>query len=111
MAITQECSSCIKRILEAAPHKTAAVRSPTTHHENCWRSKDELISDIRLWTLHMKKQRQDDKLEPRYNCSVSRQDIAWKTSLERWTIETGCERGSERSVLAARHDDDDVLDI
>ena len=27
-------ASNIKQVLEAAPHKTAAVRSPTTHHEN-----------------------------------------------------------------------------
>ena len=43
------------------PHKEAAVRPPATHHENiqvrrtrhaghCWRSKDELISDVLLWT-------------------------------------------------------------
>ena len=47
--------------MEAAPHKAAAVRPPTTHHENypvkrtrhaghCWRSRDELISDVLLWT-------------------------------------------------------------
>ena len=27
-------SSNIKQVLEAAPHKAAAVRPPTTHHEN-----------------------------------------------------------------------------
>ena len=43
------------------PHKATAIRPPTTHHENyqirrtrhaghCWRSKDELISDVLLWT-------------------------------------------------------------
>ena len=53
--------SCIEKVLEATPHKTAAVRPPTTHHKtiqikrtrhagHCWRSKDELISDIFLWT-------------------------------------------------------------
>ena len=26
--------SCIEQVLEATPHKTAAVRPPTTHHEN-----------------------------------------------------------------------------
>ena len=35
------------------------------------------------------------------------QDVALKTYQERWTIETGGERGSGRSVLAAQHDDDD----
>ena len=46
---------------QAAPHKSAAVRPLTTHHEtikirrtkhagNCWRSRDELIGDVLLWT-------------------------------------------------------------
>ena len=34
------------------------------------------------------------------------QDIAWKICWERWTIETSGERGSGKSVLAARYDDD-----
>ena len=55
--------------------------------------------------LHMDEQRQDDELEPIYKNSVPIQDVALKTSQERWTIETGSERGSGRSVLAARHDD------
>ena len=44
--------------LEAGPHKAAAVRPPTTHHEirrnrhagQCWRSRDELIRDVLLLT-------------------------------------------------------------
>ena len=40
-----------------------------------------------------------------------RQDIALKTYWERWTIETGNERGSGRSMLAAQYDDDDDDDI
>ena len=32
--------------------------------------------------------------------------VLWRTSRERWTREAGSERGSGRSVLAARHDDD-----
>ena len=55
----------------------------------------------------MDKQRQDDQLEPIYNSSVPIQDVALKTSQEQWTIETGGERGSERSVLVVRDDDDD----
>ena len=57
--------------------------------------------------LHMDEQSLDDNLEPIYNSSVPIQDLAWKTSRERWTIETCGERGSERSVQAVRHDDDD----
>ena len=56
--------SCIEQVLEATPYKTPAVRPPTTNHETiqvrrtrharqCRRSKDELISDVHLWThLH-----------------------------------------------------------
>ena len=55
-------------------------------------------------------QRQDDQQEPIYNSSVPIQDVALKTYPERWTIETRGERGSGRSVLAARHDDDIYLE-
>ena len=37
------------------------------------------------------------------------QDVALKTFRERWTIEKGGGRGSGRSVLMARHDDDDYM--
>ena len=32
--VHENAASCIEQVLEAAPHKTAAVRSPTTCHEN-----------------------------------------------------------------------------
>ena len=57
----------------------------------------------------MDEQRQDNQLEPIYNRSVSMQDIALKTYQEQWTIVTCSWRGSGRSVLAARHDDDEPL--
>ena len=41
--------------------------------------------------------------------SVLIQDVALKTCRDPWTIETRDERGSGRSVLAARHDDDLLL--
>ena len=49
----------------------------------------------------MDEQRQDDQLETLINNS------ALKTYRERWTKETSVRRGSERSMLAAQHDDDD----
>ena len=55
----------------------------------------------------MDEQRLDDQLEPICSSSVPIQDVAWKTSRERWTIETGSERGSGRSVLAVQHDNND----
>ena len=52
---------CFDHILEAAPHKTAAVQWFTSHFTNppirwtireghSWKSKDELISDVLIWT-------------------------------------------------------------
>ena len=61
--------------------------------------------------LHMDEKRLYDQLESIYNRPLPVQDVARKTFRERWTIETGGERGSMRSVLAARHDDDDDDDI
>ena len=49
----------------------------------------------------MDKQRLDDLAEPIYNNSVQTQDVAWKTSWERWTIEMDGERGSGKPVLVA----------
>ena len=53
----------------------------------------------------MDEQMEDDQLEPIYNSSVPLQDIPLKTYQESGTIEMGDEKGSGRSVLAARHDD------
>ena len=57
----------------------------------------------------MDEQRQDDQLEPIYYSSVPIQDVALKTYRERWMIEMGGRRGSGRSMLVARHVDDDEL--
>ena len=81
--------------------KTIQVRR-TRHAGHCWRSKDELISDVLLWT-------------PTYGCArtysnyVRTQDITLKTYRRRWMIGRSGERGSGISVLAARHDDDDDI--
>ena len=61
--------------------------------------------------LHMDEQRQDDQLEPIYNNSVPIHYVALKTCRKRWTIKTGGERGSGRSVLAALYDDADDIYI
>ena len=79
--------------------------SRTRHVEHCWRSKNELISDVLRWTpSHGRaKFRRPARTYIQQLCA----DTVFKTSQERWMIETGGERGSGRSVLAARHDDDD----
>ena len=56
----------------------------------------------------MDEHKQENQLEPTYNSSVPIQDLDLKTFREQWTIETDGEKGSGRSVVAARHDDDDI---
>ena len=86
--------------------KTIQVRG-TRHAGHCWRSKDELISDVLQWTPHMDVQKQDDQHELTYSNYVRTQDVTLKTCRRRWMIGRSGERGSGISVLAARHDDDD----
>ena len=66
--------------------KTIQVRW-TRNAGHCWRSKDELISDVFLWTSHMAMQKQDDQLEHTYSSYVRLRDVALKTSQKRWMIE------------------------
>ena len=51
----------LEQVPAATPHKTPTVRPPAPYHENiqvrrtrhaghCWRSRDELIRDVLLWT-------------------------------------------------------------
>ena len=80
----------------------------TRHAEHCWRSRDELISDVHFKPPHMAEQKQDDHLEHTYSSYVRIRDVALKTYQRRWTIGRSGEGGSETSVLAAWHDDDEV---
>ena len=84
--------------------KTIQVRR-TRHAGHCWRSKDELISDVLL----LAGQKQDDQLEHTYSSYVRIRDVALKTCQRRWTIGRSGERGSGISVHVARHDDDDDM--
>ena len=81
--------------------KTIQVKQ-TRHIGHCWRSEDKFMT-YSCGPHHMDEQRQNNQLEPTYNSSVPIRDVALKTSREQWTIETGGERGSGRSVLAAHH--------
>ena len=79
--------------------KTIQVRR-TRHAGHCWRSKDELISDVYSYgPPHMADQHT-------YSSYVRIRDVALKTCQRRWTIGRSGERGSGISVLAARYDDD-----
>ena len=58
--IHKNAASNFEQVLEAMSHKAPTVRPPASHHENyqrqtrhaehCWRSRDELISDVLQWT-------------------------------------------------------------
>ena len=87
--------------------KTIQVRR-TRHAGHYWRSRDELISNVLLWTPpHMARQKQDDQLEHTFRSYVRIRDVALKPCQRRWTIGRSGERGSRISVSAVRHDDDD----
>ena len=56
--LLKNAASNIEQVLAATPHKAPTIQPPASHHENyprhaghCWRSRDELISDVLLWTL------------------------------------------------------------
>ena len=90
------------------PPITKTIQARRTRHAgHCWRSKDELISDVLLWTLTYGQAKQDDQLELKYSSYVRTQDVTLKTCQRLLIIGRSGERGSEISVLAARHDDDD----
>ena len=88
--------------------KTIQARQ-TRHAGHCWRSKDEIVSDVLLWT-------------PTYDQSKAGRP-AWTYILqlcddmgcnpedlpEAWMIGRRGERGSGISMLAAWHDDDDMV--
>ena len=57
--------------------------------------------------LHMDEQRQDVQLEPTYSSSVRIRDVALRTCRKKRTIGRCGKKGSEISVLIARHDGDD----
>ena len=88
--------------------KTIQVRR-TRHAGHCWRSRDELISEVLLWTPHMAEQKQDDLQEHTFSNYVRIRDVVKKTCQRRWTIGRSGEGGSGISVLPARHDDDMMI--
>ena len=117
-AITQEC--CEQYWKSPGGNTPQNSSCTTTYHPSQKLSKlDKLdmrdtAGEVRTYScgpLHTNEQRQNDQLEPIYNSSVLIQDIALKTSRKQWTIETGGERVSGRSVLAAWHDDDEIDNI
>ena len=62
--------------------KTKKVRR-TRHAGHCWRNRDELISDVLLWTPLMAEQKQDDQHEHTFSNYVRIRDAVQKTCLRR----------------------------
>ena len=73
--------------------KTIQVRR-SRHARHCWRSKDELISDVLLWTPHMAKEKQDDQLELTYSSYMRTQDVTMKTCQWRERFRDICAGGT-----------------
>ena len=106
-------ASNIEQVLQAAPHKAAAIRPPTTHHEKYPDMQDTTgevgTSSLVMYSygpLHMAEQKQSDQLEPTYCASMRIRSVAMRTNRNPWTIGRGGEIGSGISVLMARQDDE-----
>ena len=97
--------------------KTIQVRR-TRHAGHCWRSKDELISDVLLWTpaygqakagrparTYIQQLCEDTGCSPEDLPEAINDREKWRERVR--DIRAGGERGSGISVLVARHDDDD----
>ena len=105
----------IEQVRQATPHKAPTIRPPpitktiqfrrTRHAGHCWRSRDELISDVLLWTptYGRAKSGRPARTYIKQFC----EDTGCSPEDLRWTIGRSSERGSGISMLAARHDDDD----
>ena len=74
---------------------------------HCWRSKDELISDVLLWTPAYGQAKAGRPARTCIQHYVRIRDVALKTCQKRWMIGRSGERRSVISVLVARHEDDD----
>ena len=85
--------------------KTIQVRW-TRHAGHCWRSRDELISDVLLWTPTCSRAKAG---RPAWTYIQQLcEDTRYSPEDLRWTIGRSGERGSDISVLAAQHDDEDI---
>ena len=89
-------ASNTEQVLEATPTKqqlyghipsiTKTIKFKWTRHAgHNWRSRDEVIRDILLWTTSYG-QRLDDQRETIYNSSLPIQNVAWMTCRDQWTI-------------------------
>ena len=90
--------------------KTIQVRR-TRHAGHYWWSKDELISDVLLWTLAYGQAKAGRPARTYIQQLCEDTGCNLMTCQKQWMIERSGERGSGISVLAARLDEDDDDDI
>ena len=90
--------------------KTIQVRR-TIHAGHCWRSKDELISDVLLWTPTYGQAKAGRSALTYIQQLCEDTGCSPEDTQKRWMIGRSGERGSGISVLAARHHDDDDTGI
>ena len=77
----------------------------TRHEGHCWRSNDELISDVLLWTLSHKRAKAGWPTRTYIQQLCQVRDVILKTCRMQWAIGKGSDRGTGISVLIARPDD------
>ena len=82
--------------LKAAPHKATALRHQPhitktitirrkRYAGHCWRSRNELISDVLLWTPSHERAKAGRPARTNIHSSVSIRDISRKTCQKQWT--------------------------
>ena len=90
------------------PPITKTIQARRTRHAgHCWRSRDELISDVLLWTPSHGRAKAGLPARTYIQQPCADTGCIQKTNRKQWTIGRGSERRSGISVPAARHDDGD----
>ena len=87
--------------------KTIQVRR-ISHAGHCWRSRDELISDLLWWTPSCGRANAGRPARTYIQQLCEETGCSLKTYQKWWTIGRSSEKGSRISMLAARHDDDEI---
>ena len=81
-----------QRLYDHLPPILKTIRDRRTRRAgHCWRSRDELISDVFLWTHSHGRAKAGDQLEPTYSYSLRILGAARRTCRTQWTIRKGGE--------------------
>ena len=92
------------------PPITKTIQARRTRHAGyCWRSKDEIVSDVLLWTPAYGQSKVGRPARTFIQQLCDDTVCNPKTCRRRWMIGRGGERRSGIFVLAARHDDDEAM--